>query len=454
MCAAYTVLVVTDRKSDISEIGAQLTALRSKDIIVDCIPDKTIEFCRKYLPDVVVVFAHHKNEKLNEICKIVRADPVLKNLTLIFVFDFFDKDFISESFKAGISSYMISPIKKVDILAHLTPGFEKSELLHENEIKNVFLKDLGVIDKNINFYTAKFTPIVFEAHINVAKKYKYPITIMAICLDSLYKNRINSDYLAKVIKKSLRSTDVFGIMEQGKFYILLPKTDLASVHTIYGKILKNLGGIFTVSAGVCEITDYVNFNLVDNFVSKALEESLASTTGRLIVYSGEQFNIKEKYNPERQDHIFVKNNSTEVENKNWIDKIQGEKKCYDSFKVEFSKKIKNIISPVFYKMRDNIKIKYPGCTIVDQIISDTRCFFSIKEIYEGTENTLQIIDPGWSYIQIERCLIKAGKQTFSRYNIELNDLTDLYIEKVLLELFNEFEISSDLENLIQLHSNV
>ena len=98
-------------------------------------------------------------------------------------------------------------------------------------------------------------------------------------------------------------------------------------------------------------------------------------------------------------------------------------------------------------MRDNLRIKYPTIVIVDYAVSDTKCEFSVKEVYEGTENILQILDIGLSYLKIERCLTKGGKQTITRYNLDIKDLTETYIERILHDLYNEFEIVSDLERI-------
>ncbi|EKE03755.1 MAG: response regulator receiver modulated diguanylate cyclase [uncultured bacterium] len=460
MGAGYTTLIVTDRQEDVVEIQSKLTISRTMDIVFDCPLEKAVEYCRKHSPDVVIVFAHTKSNKLFEVCKIIRLDSFLRHIPIIFIYDQFNEEFIIESLNAGVSDYVVAPIKKVDILAHLNWAFEKGKLIREIEIREELLKDIGVIDRNIGAFSPKYVHAGFTAHINVAKKYKYPLIFMVVCIDSPYRSKINSDYLAKVLRKTLRSTDAIGYWEQGNFYILLPKTDLKGVYALHNKMLKNLGNNFTISIGVCMYQDEINYESLRVLAVKALSEAISNGGNRIFVYNAEQVKASIKGSLSKKETEKTPEVSSKEDNKkekselskSWIDKVQTSKKSYDSFKREFFKKVNELISPTFYRMRDNLRVKYPTSVIIDCSTTDTLCEFSIKEIYEGTENSLQIIDPGLSHLKIERCLIKAGKQTTTRYNIELDDLTEVYIERILQDLFNEFEIVSDIDKLNKTHN--
>ena len=64
MGAGYTTLVVTDKSSDVVEIISKLNVSRNMDTVLNCSLDRTVEFCRKHFPDVVIVFAREKTNKL------------------------------------------------------------------------------------------------------------------------------------------------------------------------------------------------------------------------------------------------------------------------------------------------------------------------------------------------------------------------------------------------------
>lgn len=448
MSAGYTTLVVSDHKTDVVEIKSKLNISRNMDAVYNCNLDRAVEFCRKYFPDIVIIFAHEKNGKLFEVCKIIRLDSLLKHIPIIFIYDKFDEEFILESLNSGVNDYIVGPIRKMDILAHISWAFTKSGLTKNLEVKEALLKDLEIIDREIGAYLPKYIPAGFGVHIGMAKKYKYPITFMAIHIDAPYNSKFNTDYLAKVLKRTARSSDVIGLAEQGKFYLLLPKTDLKATYAVHSRITKNLGDNFTISVGICFSPEETTYEILSNLGLKALSEAISNGGNRVFVYSAEQIAADFKGNIEKQQEFETNEDLADFgTRKNWINKVQTRKKSYDSFKKEFIKKINDIISPGFYKMRDNLKIKYPTLVIVDYSISDTRCEFSVKEVYEGTENILEILDIGLSYLKIERNLIKNGKQTITRYSLDIKDLTETYIERILQDLYNEFEIVSDLERI-------
>ena len=69
------------------EFRSKLMLLRDIDSIISTTINKALEFCRKYIPDTVIVFTHTNETRLFEICKAVRLDPLLKNIPIILIFD-------------------------------------------------------------------------------------------------------------------------------------------------------------------------------------------------------------------------------------------------------------------------------------------------------------------------------------------------------------------------------
>ena len=457
MSIGYTIVVACETKNDFDEIRSNLDVLRNTDAIINCPPDRIVEFSRKNLPDVLIVFAHRRNEKLFEACKIIRQDVLLKSTPIIFIFDELNEQFIMDSLNAGISDYIISPVKKIDILAHMTWGLKKSKLMFELEMKEMLLKDLGVIDRETGLYTSKYIPMVFANQINLAKDYNYSVMFVSICIDDPYRNKTNNSYLSKVIKKCVRSSDLVGAAEYCTYYMLLPKTDLSGANVVLNKINKTLAGEFTVSTGVCELTQEMSYTSLSGIALKAMEEVSGNKDKRIPVFEAKKPDPAkpEPVKPSEsmktvniEKPILSKKPLESTQSKNWIDKIQTNKKSYENFRIEFSKKIDNVITPVFYKKRDSLKLKYPSSIIIDLSASEKKCFFSIKEIYEETENILKITDSGLSNLVIERCLISHGKQSLTRTTVELEELDEIYLDHLLQDLFHQLEVVSDLEKLI------
>ena len=143
-------------------------------------------------------------------------------------------------------------------------------MARELEKKESLLKDLGVIDKVIGAYTAEFIPKVVSNEINTAIKYKYPFVLMALCLDAKYKSKINEGYLSGVIKKSIRNSDILGIPETGKYYVIMPKTNTKGAYTVYSRIQNNLMSDLTISCGICEFSDGMNSDMLSSSALKLL----------------------------------------------------------------------------------------------------------------------------------------------------------------------------------------
>lgn len=423
MSTANSILVISDKDEDILKFRSKLVLLRDIDSIIGTTVDKAVEFCRKYIPDTVIAFVHDKNESLFEICKAIRLDSVLKNTPIIFIFDLFDEEFILSSFDAGISDYVVLPARESDILMRVIWCLQKSETARELEKKEMLLNDLGITDKTTGAYTSEFISKVFTNEINIAKKYKYPLVLMAVCVDIKHKNKINDSYLAGVVKKSIRNSDALGIPGEGKFYLILPKTRVKGACSVYDRIIKNLGTDLSVSAGICEYTIGMDYELISSFALDALNEAMSRGGNRVIVFE----------KPEKEDKKASKIS------KSWLNKVSTDKRDYESFKKSFSERINTVISPAFIKFQNEIKKQSSENVIAEQFVTDTKCFFSIKEAFEGAEALLKIIDPGFSRVIIDNYYTQSDNQTNKRLTVELNELTEENIVKILQNLYNEFK---------------
>ncbi|MFH0703092.1 MAG: hypothetical protein V2B14_06110 [bacterium] len=410
--------------NSISDLTLNITA----DSIIGATVDKAVELCRKYIPDTVIIFIYGKDEGIFEICKVIRMDSILKDISIIFIFQSFDEELIMLSLIADINDYIILPANDSEILIRIVWCLKKSEVARQLEKKEILLKDLGIIDKVIGAYTSNFISKVFTNEINIAGKYKYPLVMMIISLDTRYQNNINDNYLAGVIKKSIRNNDIFGIAENNKFYLILPRTNLNGSSVLYNRFKENIEGQFSISVGVSELSDETDFESLALLALKALNEAMSSDGNKMIVY---EKSMQEKPEEPKKEHLKVQ--------KSWLHKVQNDKKNYDVFKQKFNRRISSVVSPVFRKMQENIYKEYSSSVIVDQFSNDTDCYFSIREIFEGKEVTLKIIEPGIPKISIEITYIKLKNHINKRFDIELEDLTERNITRILQNLFEEFK---------------
>jgi len=421
MALTNSILVISDKQEDITKFRSKIILLREIDTVIESNFEKAVESCRKYIPDAVIMFVQDKNENLFEICKKIRKDPVLKITPILLIFNFFDEQYVLSCFDSGMSDYIVLPAKDSEILMKVIWNLQKNELARELEKKEILLSNLGVIDKRSEAYTSEFIPKVFANEINTARKYKYPVVLMAICLDDNTDKNKNR-FLASIIKKSIRTSDILGIAGAGKFYIFMPRTDEKGGYTVYNRIKESYTNEFPLSAGICESKGDMDFEYLSSCASNALNDAISRGGNRIIVFN----KIEEPDGDAKTT-------------KEWLNKIQSDKKSYETFKNKFSKKAYSIISPVFEKIKKDMEKKYQDNIVIEQFITDTNCFFSIKEPVNGIQISLKITDPGFARVMIDQLNKFAGKTEDKRSIMEITDLTEETVVNIMKNLFKEFK---------------
>lgn len=421
MALTNSILVISDEQEDIVKFRSKLILLRDIDTVIDSNMEKAVESCHKYMPDTVIIFVNKKGEDLFTICKGIRKDPVLKVTPIFLIFNFFDEEYILSCFDSGMSDYIVMPAHDSEILMKVIWNLQKSEIARELEKKEILLSDLGAIDRKNEAYTFEFISKVFTNEINTAKKYKYPVTLMAICLDNNADKNKNS-LLASIVKKSIRNTDILGIAGAGKFYIFMPRTKEQGGCTVYNRVKKHFKNDNTLSAGICESKGDMDFESLSSCASSALNDAISRGGNKVIVFNQPE-DLKE-----------VSKNS-----KDWLNKIKSDKTNSETLKYKFSKKTNSVILPVFEKVKKDIKEKYQGKVVVEQFITDTKCFFSIKEPSNGTEISLKIVDAGFTSVILDQFNKFAGKTEDKRSVMEIAELTEENVTNILKNLFKEFK---------------
>jgi len=409
MALTNSILVISDERKDIEEFRSKLVLLRNIDTVTDSNLENAIKSCKKYMPDAVIVFVHKKDDGIFDICKGIRKDPVIKIIPILLIFDFFDEEFTLSCFDSGMSDYIILPATDSEILMKVIWNSQRSAIARELEKKEALLCELGAIDKSNEAYTSEFIDKIFTNEINIARKYKYPVVLMSICLDyNADKNKNNT--LASVIKKSIRNTDMLGIAGAGKFYIFMPKTEEKGGYSVYKRIKSYFVDEYSISAGLCESKGDMDFESLSSCASNALNEAISRGGNKLII-----FNKLENYE-----------NKTENENP-------------EITKYKFSRKANSIILPVFEKIKTDIESKYQDNFIIEQFITDTKCFFSIRKPAESIEIALKIIDPGNTDIILDQFSKLAEKTEEKRSIVNITDITEENIVNILKNLLSEFK---------------
>lgn len=440
------ILIISDIPEQILEFRQKLSGLKSTNLIYSARIENAFATCKKFIPDVVIVFTDRtRPAKYIQFCRSIKSNANLKNISILFMFEDLDENFLLSGYDAGISDYMILPAKNIDILTRVIWAFQKKELLHELEKKENILKYANVIDNKTETYTSGYVEYALTSAINTANKYQYPVVLMAITLDPKFQSEENEEYLATIIKNSTRKTDIVGAVNNRNYFLLLNRTNLNGAHIVYNKLTDKLGELSIsvgMSIGICESFSGMDHKILISCAVNALNEAIKRGGNRIVVFN-KNVSEEEELKDEIQNNKATESHNNDDSSQNWLNKITSSKKKYEFFSQEFTKKVHFIISPVFFKVQNYLNENYTTNLLIDQFTTDTKCYFSVKEISSGNECLLQIIDPGTSKVVIETSFISLGKQINKRTNIEIQDLTLKNLETIIMGFLNEFERISE-----------
>ena len=282
MTIANSIIIVSNRQEDILNYCSKIDILRDVDTFIGSNIDGAFESCRKNTPDAVIFFIYEKDPQILEILREIRQDPILKNTSIIFIYDSWDEEFALTSFDAGVNDFIVQPVNNSELLMRTLWSLQKSVLTREMDKKSTLLSDLGVYDKITRAYKPEFIKKVFTNEINNAKKYNFPIALMAVCLDAVTENYDNK-YLAGIISDSIRATDCFGVNEEGNFIIVMRKTGILGAQKVYERVKSRLNAKITISAGISEFHSEMNYDSLTMSALKALKEAIDNGGSKIAV---------------------------------------------------------------------------------------------------------------------------------------------------------------------------
>lgn len=417
MGISNSILIVSKSEEEINAFRSKLNLLRDVDTILGADYENALELSKKYVPDTIIVFVDEEDKTPIEICKAVRFDSVLKNTPVMFVLKKFDQDYLLSGFDVGINDYICLPAHDADILMRIIWCLQKNETSRDIEKKETLLADLGVIDKVTSFYMPNYTFKVFENEILSAHKYKYPVALMALAPDKACHEKLSTTLLANILKKSTRNTDIVGMVEGGRFYIILPKTKAKGVCTVYERIKNNLGDNYSISIGACEVTEGMLFEEAGMAAEKALNDALDMENSIVI----------------------ADKSSTDSSNQsNWLNKINTGAKNFKLFKQAFNKKLNKVIVPIFYEYQKKLRATLPENIVIEQFAAETQCVFTIKDENNKKESTLKISYTGFSKAIFDIFVTRDEQIENDRQQVELTDIEDDKLAEFLDKLVDSF----------------
>ena len=400
------IIIVCDEKEVSDTLKSNLMLLRKFDYIVSCNFLNAQNIILQNNPTIILVYSDYINNDIYEFIKTFKKIPIL------FISEDFNDEILINLYEAGISDYILNSQSQSEFLIKIMFCIRKSIETKKLERYSEILERIGIINKNTEIYSQKYTPAVFK---NITEKYlqeNVNLTLMAIAPDIEEKNKCNFEYLSNLLKQNLRDDDLLGF-GQDKLYILMPNTTHQGALEVYNKIKKFVENSYTLSAGILEINNNIDFKIVMQKTDEALEDA---------------FTIK-------NCAVVQEDLSTEPP-MNWLDKNNKKQKNFKLFKKAFIKKLKTVIIPVFYQKQQLAEQRLFE-TEIEQFCDEKKSIFSLKK--ENYHSLLEITYPGAVKININiyKNLNENNEPLTQCY--DLSQINEILLGEILDKLIRDFQ---------------
>lgn len=405
------ILLITDYEEIAKLVLEKLVLLRDNDKITVCSPQKIKKTLENSLCCVVIL--HEDSENQNGTIKLISTIKETKPDTkIILLLNNENKDLILKAYDSGIWDYFTVDSPDYEMLIKTINCFKRIAFKDVAERNEKFLYQLGVIDTKNGLYKYNYLKEIF---IDLSDDLRIQNGVFAIItLDEKTKTKISTNRLAVAIKNSVRQDDIIATARGGKFYVIIPNIDLEGTKAVIKKIQDKMGDDFQIRSGLSKI-GIQSFETLD----KNAQDSLTAAI--------------------QNDEMCV-SLSDNLENPNsWLEDGDKPEKNFKLFKMAFAKKMKEVITPVFFRFQKECETKLTN-TDVSQYANSIECVFSLKNSKIHSELILRY--NGFAKFRIE--IIHSGLDSAenSKIEIPLSKLTEKELVKLLKQLKNEYKQSA------------
>ena len=397
-----TLLLVGENSGDIVAFRSKLKLLIEIDSIKDVKYDGSLGLIKKFFPCCVFIFGDDKSDDACNMCRQIKKDPILSNIPMVFITKMTDESVIRKYFESGADNCFNFTVKDYQLKASVDLYLKKRQDFYNLSKQTRLLKNLDIKFEN-DVITPNYVNRVFENELDFSKKYNYPVAFMALSFEG-------DDDIFSILKNSTRQNDIIGQISSNIFYILLPETLIGGAYKVYKKIKNLLDKNTRLSAGACEYDPKMSFEDLSKKALKALKE--ASIIGNNIV-------ITDKFDEKESDF--------------------EQEKDYKIFTKLYMRKLKNSLEPSFCEAKEVFEAKYETNVSVDDYITFSKSYFSIKNIKSDEEAVLKIYYNGMSKISMETIYFKDGLASHNYTKVEMKDFTSDNLLKMLNNLSFEFD---------------
>lgn len=403
------ILLISDNSDVQHKIQKNLVLLRATDKTFFANYEDAPDLILDNKPDIVLVHENSDQEKTLNIIRYLKEKKVFENINIILIADKYDRDFVLNSYDEGIDDYFTVDSAPSEMLIRTINCIKKSTT--KDKIKNLeyYLSMYGIISGANKFISSKFAKEILE--FEVLKKHTSEKVLMLIAPDENAIQEFSGDKFYNAIKSSIRKNDVVAECSPSKYYLLL-NSDVFGAIEVLNKINSNFPEKFIVKAGIVSVSGK-SYAQLEKEVICALNEALHNGEGYV---------------------VYTEDNSN---NDDWlIEEEEPKEKSFKFFKGVYSKKLQDVIIPIFYRIQNTYDGQLEN-TEIEQYTGEEQSVFRL--VSPRRESILKIIYLGYSKVVITTTHSGLNSPENKELYLSINEITPKTIEQIVENFISEYK---------------
>lgn len=276
-----TITIISNKNELIEQISSKLVLLRDLDKVINTPVKGALEFLKIQIPNVIMLHCFKNDSDALALVKSIRADEILKNIPILFLDENCTREVVIEAFDSGINDLLNCPALDYELLIRTIWCIQKNEINTQNETSLDFMKSLGIIENENRIYSQKYSEEFIKSQINNILKYRTNAALMLLTQDRKRSEQKEASEFLNIVKKSVRLNDSIAVKEDNQYYVLLPKTKLNGVYSVFERINQNLGNNSGANAAVIEIKGQ-NFEEIKELLQNSLNKAKDDTNSLIV----------------------------------------------------------------------------------------------------------------------------------------------------------------------------
>ena len=398
------VVVITENKSILDFLLSDVHVLKRGEIFYGI---SISELKKSINADTQIILINAEEYSNNEIFKMIDIKKRYAcNAKILVILNEIDSNFISECLNRGVYDF-IEKDSAPDIYNTRLLNCRKSlSDAQKYAVLSSFINSTNCIKPKTGLYTYKALKECYNDLTDLS--FFRESTFAIIALDESTKTKIAVNRLAQNIKKILRQTDVVA-QGSGRFYLMLPETNLNGAKEVIEKISDAMGNDIKIRSGIGLINNQtfteIEKNITDCLKVSVLDDKL------YVIY-------EEKFASSLLSNKDVKLN-----------------KHYKLFQKTYYRKLHSVIEPLFYRTEKLYSSKLPNVDVA-QYANENECLFSLQK---GAAHSKLIL----KYDGFSKILLKISHKGLDTpentiITLPLNKFDDIILSKYLEQFYNEF----------------